>query len=595
MVDVGRVLALGLTLSVVGCSESSEGVVHTGGTAGTGGSGGSGGQAGQGGAGGSAGSGGAGASAPECFPLVSAPIPTFDTGDQLVTEPFVGVRVIHRTTDQPRPLSYQVVQILPDTEGIGFRVTPQNGNDPRETTRQTTRAFLEQESAQLAINAHFFGPFPPVDAYANLSGIAASDGDAYSPFEGIHTFGFNLDPSNQPAVIIQAAGDTTGYATEPAVTLHNTVGAREQIVTAGTNTASWEELHPRTAIGITSSGIIVMVVVDGRQDGISEGMSTPEMAAVLIQDFDVVDAINLDGGGSTTFAVADPSPRLSNTTVNGAERVVGSSLAVFASPCRTAEPGSELFAYEGFDYPHRDWGTDSANKPPGEGLLHLMGGSGWGSAWFESFEASRYNGVALFPADAGTGADARTSPLSFTDTTNATLLTLGGQARTSFGTGSKSIRHIDMSTIDPSMLTAQSTIGANGTTLWISFLAQSFSDAGDGRYAYVALGEHLRLGKVGDTTGNWGVADPVSAATEVGTIPSDDPVFFVAKVDFAAGDEQAAVWLNPPLASEPSSPQVTLTVGDFTFTYVTVEGRYSSDFDEIRLGTSYQAVAPVAP
>ncbi len=544
--------------------------------------------------GGAGGAGGAGGSLAACVPETAAPIPTFATGDQLVTEPFVGIRVLHRTTDQPRPLNYQVIQILPAAEGIGFKVTPQNGGDPRETTRQSTRDFLAQEGAQLAINAHFFGPFPPVDAYANLSGIAASEGDAYSPFEGVNTVGFNLDPSNQPAVIVQASGDTTGYATEPAVTLHNTVGAREQIVTAGANTATWEELHPRTAIGVTSSGVIVMIVVDGRQNGTTEGMTTPEVANVLIQDFGVVDAINLDGGGSTTLAVADPTPRLSNTTPNGTERVVGSSLAVFASPCRGQGAGDARFAYEGFDYPHRDWGTDGDHTPAGEGLMHLMGGTGWGSVWFESFDASRYNGVAVYPGDAGSGGDGRTDPLSFTDGNGATLLTTGGQARTCYGTGSTSVRHLDLSTIPQSLLTGQSTVGADGTSVWVSFLAQSYDGAGDGRYAYVALGDSLRMGKIGDPTGNWGVADPGSVAFEVGSISSSDPVFFVARVDFVAGDEQASVWLNPPLDAQPSSADLTLAVEDFTFTSVTLEGRYSTDFDEIRLGTSYEAVTPAA-
>ncbi|MBW2457437.1 MAG: phosphodiester glycosidase family protein, partial [Deltaproteobacteria bacterium] len=322
MVDIGRPVGLVLVLALVGCSESSEGIPHGGGSTSTGGSGGQAGQGGGGGSGATGGSGGAGGVVPACVPETAVPIPAFATGDQLVTEPFVGIRVVHRTTQQPRPLNYQVVQILPDAAGIGFKVSPQNGDGQLETNHQTTRAYLEQEGAQLAINAHFFTPYPSPDLYANLSGIAASEGDAYSPFEGIHTFGFNLDPSNQPAVIIQAAGDTTGYTTEPPVTLHNTVGASEQIVTAGSNSADWPVNHPRTAIGVTESGVVVMIVVDGRQLGTTDGMTTTEVADILIQDFGVVDAINLDGGGSSTLAVADPTPRVANTTPNGTERSV---------------------------------------------------------------------------------------------------------------------------------------------------------------------------------------------------------------------------------------------------------------------------------
>jgi exopolysaccharide biosynthesis protein len=70
-------------------------------------------------------------------------------------------------------------------------------------------------------------------------------------------------------------------------------------------------------------------------DKIQAGMTLAEVAAVLIKDYRVWNALNLDGGGSTTMAWEDPSTGLvallnSSSDANPAGRSVASSLAVFA-------------------------------------------------------------------------------------------------------------------------------------------------------------------------------------------------------------------------------------------------------------------------
>jgi hypothetical protein len=61
--------------------------------------------------------------------------------------------------------------------------------------------------------------------------------------------------------------------------------------------------HPRTLVGRTAAGDVLLVTVDGRQPGYSTGMTLAE-AADLMRSLGTVDALNLDGGGSTTFVVA---------------------------------------------------------------------------------------------------------------------------------------------------------------------------------------------------------------------------------------------------------------------------------------------------
>ncbi len=82
--------------------------------------------------------------------------------------------------------------------------------------------------------------------------------------------------------------------------------------------------QPRTALGITADGRMLLVVVDGRQSGYSVGMTLGELAE-LMNSLGARSAINLDGGGSSTMwlngqRVNRPSDRY--------ERGVGSALVV---------------------------------------------------------------------------------------------------------------------------------------------------------------------------------------------------------------------------------------------------------------------------
>ena len=60
--------------------------------------------------------------------------------------------------------------------------------------------------------------------------------------------------------------------------------------------------HPRTAIARLTDGRMLVATVDGRQPGVSAGMSLPELAGLLLE-FGGSEGINLDGGGSTTMVV----------------------------------------------------------------------------------------------------------------------------------------------------------------------------------------------------------------------------------------------------------------------------------------------------
>jgi len=62
------------------------------------------------------------------------------------------------------------------------------------------------------------------------------------------------------------------------------------------------DLHPRTAIASLADGRALLLVADGRRSPERVGLALEDLAKLLIE-LGAVDAINLDGGGSTAMVV----------------------------------------------------------------------------------------------------------------------------------------------------------------------------------------------------------------------------------------------------------------------------------------------------
>lgn len=60
--------------------------------------------------------------------------------------------------------------------------------------------------------------------------------------------------------------------------------------------------HPRTAMGYTSRDELVILVVEGRNPGKAEGVTLPQ-EAILLQSLGCIEALNLDGGGSSSLLI----------------------------------------------------------------------------------------------------------------------------------------------------------------------------------------------------------------------------------------------------------------------------------------------------
>lgn len=101
----------------------------------------------------------------------------------------------------------------------------------------------------------------------------------------------------------------------------------------------------RTAIGIKADGTVVMLMVDGRQAPYSVGMTMAEVAASM-EALGCEEAVNLDGGGSSTFATQREGEPENETTAgltlrcrpsDGYERKVSNTIMVLSKAKPTGE------------------------------------------------------------------------------------------------------------------------------------------------------------------------------------------------------------------------------------------------------------------
>lgn len=229
----------------------------------------------------------------------------------------------------------------------------------------------------MAINGHYFLPFPSEDKTAWVIGLAASEGQVFSAFESPEQSyalvasapALNIDRENRASIVHHDTGFADGKHVRENVMLWNVVAGSSQIVTGGlasvpvyrddnhfdgelepggpnnySNTKAWADATTaRTAIGLSRDRrTLTLFTVDVRggppsrealRGTSSEGMRLSEVAALLIRDFGVADALNLDGGGSSSMAMEDANgiPVIVNTSSdNPRGRVVATSLAVFA-------------------------------------------------------------------------------------------------------------------------------------------------------------------------------------------------------------------------------------------------------------------------
>jgi len=260
-----------------------------------------------------------------------------------ITCPFQGIKRTHRTTTIPRPLNINVLEIDLNNPAISFFVTPggpeydaPNTAIQEEVLARRTTTFVAEYGLQVGINGDFAASAPqPRYEYQPrvVLGLAVSNGVQYSTDDGRPALTLPRDAQSGTAYV--------GWAPFPA-DVYNAIGGNKMLVENGQSVdpSTWDpiggslDLNPRTSSGVSADGKkLIIIVIDGRQPGFSEGVTLPEMAEYLIE-FGAYTGVNHDGGGSTTMVFGDESgPTIINYPSDAVgERIVSNHFGIFSAP-----------------------------------------------------------------------------------------------------------------------------------------------------------------------------------------------------------------------------------------------------------------------
>ena len=267
----------------------------------------------------------------------------------------VGVRV-YAGEDPTLPLRAWYVSVARG-ENSG-RVEVLVSDDP-EDRRETVSSFADDAGACVVING---GYFTMDHAPARHAGLLVVDGVIEAPATrsvvrddvryptaraalGLTSAGFDI------AWVTSRGGNLQAWAAPPAHRkdapapldpatstpwdVEDALGGGPALVSNGAvDVATTEEVffgtaiphtHPRTAAGITADGMLVLLLVDGRQR-LSRGVRLEELAAIMV-GIGAEEALNLDGGGSSSLVVN--GKLLNNPAGRGTEREIMTALGVF--------------------------------------------------------------------------------------------------------------------------------------------------------------------------------------------------------------------------------------------------------------------------
>ncbi len=179
------------------------------------------------------------------------------------------------------------------------------------------------QKAVAAVNADFFNM-----TTGEPRGIVHIEGEAVrtTPLAGRSFFG----TTKNGEIIIAHTDDYP----EMQDRLQDALGGGDLLIKNHIRTAiTNEDVHPRTAVGLTADNVLYFIAIDGRQFDYSNGMTLAEITDI----FDALgakDAANLDGGGSTTFvtlhSLADVY-HIRNRPSDGEPRPVGNGWAITVS------------------------------------------------------------------------------------------------------------------------------------------------------------------------------------------------------------------------------------------------------------------------
>ncbi len=247
-----------------------------------------------------------------------------------------GIRYRREVLEWPRRI---VIHLLEVDLSRGSQLLASAPSQEGKSEAVTATTAIDRLKADAVVNANYFYPFResnPLD---------------YSPHEGelVQALGTAI---GQGKTYGKTAGDwvvfwshpdgRVGFG-EPSPGADSAVAGVACLVQKGQDVVrDPEKPYPRSALALNKArDRLWLVVVDGKQPRYSMGMTLRELSRFLLQ-LGVEDAIQLDGGGSSTLAARDDAGRA----------------VLLSRPCHTKVPGRQrpVANFLGVVFPHRESG-----------------------------------------------------------------------------------------------------------------------------------------------------------------------------------------------------------------------------------------------
>lgn len=258
------------------------------------------------------------------------PAPVYDRAEEVAP----GIRLRERSFFRAAegPFAMAILEVDPAHPAVNL--LPVRALD-KPAARETVSSMARRYGASAAVNGGYFVVAGP-QAGAS-TGVYQLNGQLISGGAGRTAAVFCREDERGVERIIFSvltAFPPRPYSTPPAPGCDplDIVGAGPRLLAAGQPApgegfAHENRRHPRTAIATTRGGRLLLAAVDGRQAH-SAGMTLSELASELAA-LGAVDALNLDGGGSTTLYAGG---RVRNKPSDPVERPVSDAILVFSIP-----------------------------------------------------------------------------------------------------------------------------------------------------------------------------------------------------------------------------------------------------------------------
>ncbi len=242
--------------------------------------------------------------------------------------PNYSIMVVTMNLSDPR-VAVHVARGGPDPDGDG----------PWVTTLMLTSAIARRENYDIAINGDFFTASFSKDIEGSNTDFVK--GKFAAPVGPAMTGGqlWHKAATARPYLEITAnhtAKLVDGRPKDPIDSAAQEIIGGGQIIVRAGKAVPFSGLfastrNPRTVVGLDKTGTrLTLLVVDGRQSKLSIGMTLAELSTEMLQ-LGCENALNLDGGGSTTLVYrtsATKALHVINSPSDGKERAVADILGI---------------------------------------------------------------------------------------------------------------------------------------------------------------------------------------------------------------------------------------------------------------------------